>query len=398
VLSRLPQHLRLRTPLAPTRRGLVAEIKLISDAQAALDAHRMRVAAAINTLDDKGVDAAEVLRSVGKLRSRASLRMSSTASRIGVLPATIEALSAGTITSGHTDVLADASKRVDPDLVDTDLLDLALSGPADLFARRAREWVAAHESDTDTSGRLSRQRSRRAVKSWVDDAGMQVWLTKLDPETAASVTAGLQVEYERLWRLDGGRRLDLDDPNSRTSEQRMADAFTNLVTRHADESIGPGQSRTPIPHVRQQMLAIVDLSRMRDQDPEGIAVLKDGTALPQSVLDRLACTSDITGVVFNGPGQPLWIGRTHRSATLAQWKTLIARDRGCVGCGADPNRCEAHHIQPWNRGGPTDITNMVLVCSRCHHNIHDRGMGLTSTDQGWVITPRARASPRRVAA
>lgn len=20
--------------------------------------------------------------------------------------------------------------------------------------------------------------------------------------------------------------------------------------------------------------------------------------------------------------------------------------------GADPNRCEAHHISPWNRGGP----------------------------------------------
>jgi len=398
VLSRLPQHLRNCTQLAATRGGLVAEMKLISNAQAALDAHRMRVTAAINALGDNGVDAAEVLRSVGNLRSRTSLRMSATASRIGVLPASIEALAAGAITSGHTDVLADASRRVDPHLVDTDLLGLALSGPADHFVRRAREWVAAHESDADTSVRLSRQRSRRSVKSWVDDAGMQVWLAKLDPETAASVSAGLQAEYERLWRLDGGRNLNPADPKARTSEQRMADAFANLITRQADESNEPGKAPTSSPHVRQQMLAIVDLSRMRDDDPYGVAVLKNGTALPQAVLKRLACISDITGVVFDGPGQPLWTGRTHRSATNAQWKALIARDRGCVGCGADPNRCEAHHIRPWNRGGRTDITNMVLVCSRCHHNIHDRGMELALSSRGWVIRPRAGPSPREAAA
>jgi len=409
VLSDLPKHLRHRRPADTTRHGLVAEIELLSAAQSALDAYRCRVVAAIDNLGDKGLDAAGVLRSVGRVSGRAAARVSSTAARMRELPATAEALASGAITSGHADVIADAAGRVGASPADTELVAMACAAPADLFTKRAREWVAGRETDDEASKRHERHRKNRSVKSWTGRDGMKIWLAQLDPITAATVTSRLDAEYERLWRQDGGRDLtgvgahttepDSPDHETRTPQQRMADAFVSLLTATTTTDAGPTAATGAAgPHVRQQMIGIVDLARMRTDDPNGLATLVDGTPLPQGVLERLACISDITGVIFDGPGRPIWVGRTSRHATITQWKALIARDRGCVGCGADPNRCEAHHITAWNRGGPTDIINLVLVCSRCHHDIHDRGMRLIRGPNGWTITPRAGPRHERIAA
>lgn len=398
MLLHLPEHLQSRMPPDPSRAGLVAEIEALSAAQCAIDSYRHRLVAAIDSLPDKGIDGAEVLRMVGRGTSRDAHRVARSAKLLAKLPSSSDALAGGAITSHHADVLADASKRVEPGLVDSELLEIAVSLGADLFAKRAREWVADHESSTNTKKRQKLQRDRRSVSSWIDREGMKLWLAKLAPDEAAAVGASLGAEYERLWRLDGGRDLTPSDPRWRTPQQRMADAFTNLITRRsgavrstgsAADVAGGGGAGGGAPHVRQQMLSIVDLSRMRAHDPTGLAGVTDGSPLPQSVLERLACISDITGVIFDGPGRPIWVGRSRRSASIAQWKALIARDRGCVGCGADPNRCEAHHIEVWSRGGPTDITNLVLVCSRCHHNIHDREMQLVPRQGGgWQIAAR----------
>ncbi|MEZ5168528.1 MAG: HNH endonuclease signature motif containing protein [Acidimicrobiales bacterium] len=99
-------------------------------------------------------------------------------------------------------------------------------------------------------------------------------------------------------------------------------------------------------------------------------------------------------MLFDGPGRPIWVGRDERNATIAQWRALIARDRGCVGCGADPNRCEAHHIVFWEHWGRTDIDNLVLVCTRCHHDLHHRGHTLRRTNGRWHIdTPNGPSPP-----
>ena len=92
--------------------------------------------------------------------------------------------------------------------------------------------------------------------------------------------------------------------------------------------------------------------------------------MPPEVLQRIACDAQLTGLIFSN-GKPLRHGPTVRTATTKQWRALIARDGGCIGCGAEPSRCQAHHIVPYARLRRTDIENLVLVCWRCHHNIHD---------------------------
>jgi len=70
------------------------------------------------------------------------------------------------------------------------------------------------------------------------------------------------------------------------------------------------------------------------------------------------------------------VGRSFRTAPPKLRRALAVRDGGCAapGCGVDPSRCEAHHIVHWEHQGETAIANMVLLCSKHHHLVHEGGM------------------------
>jgi 5-methylcytosine-specific restriction protein A len=52
-----------------------------------------------------------------------------------------------------------------------------------------------------------------------------------------------------------------------------------------------------------------------------------------------------------------------------------------------------HHIRWWERDrGPTDLDNGVLLCTGCHHRIHDDGWEIRVDGAGreatvWLIPP-----------
>ncbi|MDE0132508.1 MAG: HNH endonuclease signature motif containing protein [bacterium] len=71
-----------------------------------------------------------------------------------------------------------------------------------------------------------------------------------------------------------------------------------------------------------------------------------------------------------------------RKASPTQRSALIARDGACIGCGAKAAWCQSHHIIHWQDGGPTNLDNMCLLCSRCHHNVHDRIWQVEQTPTG----------------
>ena len=35
--------------------------------------------------------------------------------------------------------------------------------------------------------------------------------------------------------------------------------------------------------------------------------------------------------------------------------------------------CQAHHIRHWAQGGPTTLSNLVLLCRRHHRAVHEEG-------------------------
>jgi hypothetical protein len=66
---------------------------------------------------------------------------------------------------------------------------------------------------------------------------------------------------------------------------------------------------------------------------------------------------------------------------------LEVRDRHCAfpDCRVSVQRCHAHHVAEWvAHHGTTDLDNLVLLCSRHHHVVHEAG---------WTITPTPDFDP-----
>ena len=144
----------------------------------------------------------------------------------------------------------------------------------------------------------------------------------------------------------------------------------------------PRRSGGPRLTQRNQIVVVAHLDVISGRDPDQVCEIPGVGPISAGELARLGCDADLYALLFSREGLPLWHGRGRRTVTAAQWRALIARDRGCVLCAAAPNMCQAHHIQPWRNNGPTDIDNLALVCTRHHHDIHDRGQSLIRGPDG----------------
>ena len=98
-----------------------------------------------------------------------------------------------------------------------------------------------------------------------------------------------------------------------------------------------------------------------------------GDRISAAEARRLACTAKIIPAVLGGDSLPLDLGRASRFYSPAQRQAMAVRDKTCraEGCDAPADWCEAHHLNPWEEGGRTDIDDGVLLCSHHHHRIHD---------------------------
>ncbi len=161
--------------------------------------------------------------------------------------------------------------------------------------------------------------------------------------------------------------------------------------------------------------AAEDAGRRVPRRPVGLASCEQTGPLSPFALGVLSCDAVLERCVVGAFGQILDYGRARRLATPAQRRALAARDGGCVipGCTALPAWCDAHHIVPWQLGGPTDLPNLVLVCPRHHTEVHlgrwtppqptrtavghPPEMGRPATTTGAQPTPRhhQRSAPTR---
>ena len=176
-------------------------------------------------------------------------------------------------------------------------------------------------------------------------------------------------------------------PNdTRTPKQRRADAMADLLHAAAANTRPLGGSALSI---------LIDLDQLTDARG---ATLDDNTPLGPQLFDLLTCTPQLNlllGVKRKKIFVPLALGRSTRRATAGQWKALVARDRGCIRCGRAARHCEAHHIHHWRHGGKTDLKNLVLLCNRCHHDLHFGHYTITVDHGVPTITPTTGRAPPR---
>ena len=293
----------------------------------------------------------------------------STAQAIEAAPAVRDAVESGRVAPANAKRLAEALKKTSAEDVerDPDLLSKAESLPPERFAREAKRWAAERQDDGGES-EYRRQRARRSVRMWDGDDGMMHLYGQFDPVTGRRIANRLNREARRLGDADKQR---LGTGAQRTPKQCMADALDNLTA---------GSTAT----AGSRPFADIALVARLDAEAEKLMVsTADGDPLPSSVVERLACGSSWFALVLSAKGVPMWKGRNVRRATESQFQALMALYGGCAGCG-EPDRLkiQAHHMDPFARGGGTDLDNLLPLCWGCHDKIHDHGWQITGRDDG----------------
>ena len=375
-LARLLEAVRSGELTAARLKDLVAVSRSWEAKVTAMQTDAARLIAQQESHGDGG---ASVLRDQAGKSKHQARRSLGTAEVLDEMPGLRAAVDAGEVALPNAERLADAAQRTAPETVDSasDLLALAKELPPEQFAREASAWTQRHQSDHGHGDWLEKRR-QRYLKTWRQKDGSVRLDGLLDPETGTRICNRLQNTAEALRRqdqqsarTDGEGSTDLGDSGGgeglRSWDQLRADALDLLTSGDAEEPKASGGSGG---RPKAEIIAVADIGVLTGQNPSGRCEIPGAGPVPPEVLERIACDAQLTGVIFTD-GKPLYHGSSVRTATGAQWRMLIARDRGCVGCGAPPEQCQAHHIVPYARSRRTDIDNLVLVCWRCHHNIHD---------------------------
>jgi hypothetical protein len=120
---------------------------------------------------------------------------------------------------------------------------------------------------------------------------------------------------------------------------------------------------------------------------KGVCELADGTPIAPDTLRRLLCDAAIIPAVLGSSGEVLNQGRTIYRPTMAQRRAVLLRDRHCrfPGCRRPAKWSDIHHIVWWETGGRTDYSNLLLLCGRHHHMVHENGWRLTGTANDFTV-------------
>ena len=298
-----------------------------------------------------------------------------TARALRTLPRVTDAFAAGTINSLHVHALREAAGRItDFAALEHALVQVAESvEPAELRRLLSVLIIQDHPESPDTDHQC--QRDKRGLSLSETANGMfrlDGWLDGLEGRRLRDALAAFT-----------DRRSSGD---TRTATQARADALADIITAANANTRPLGVSGLSV---------LVDIEDL----PDGVgATLDDGQLLGPATFDLLSCATAcavIFGVKRDDTFVPLALGRSLRRASRWQWAALIARDRGCIRCGRSPRYCEAHHIVHWKDGGLTDLSNLVLMCSRCHHDLHNGHYTVTITSHGVPTITSTRGPPRR---
>ena len=299
------------------------------------------------------------------------------------MPSLGEAMAAGDVSGESVDVIAnalaslatqaerDAFTEFEPQLrrAAATLSKAELAKTVEMYLRRVR---------VDECDRLERQRQQSRLR-WSTDRLSGMWrLTGLfDPERGAVLQAMIETRREQLFhgKTPPDAPIDHFDRQEFLNANAFVDLITNAPAEVADrdvDSIGFG----PTPRV--DMSVTIDAETLLDGSHEDTVcdLDLDSLGLPIETIRRWACVATITPVVVAEGGQRIHLGRTVDLANRAQRRALFHFYTTCALCPTPFRHCEIHHVTWRSRNGLTDIENLIPICVRHHHLVHEGGWAL----------------------
>ena len=242
------------------------------------------------------------------------------------------------------------------------------------------------------------ENEERLIK-WAERVSPACIRRKADVESRRSLEDAVEPDKARWlnysW-FDEGRRMGLEgefpaDQGAVIAKalDRLADAMPDIIDEDAEDPVPRHESlaerradaifsmaSATIAVDQNPDLATVvvhaDLGTLADEDAS--CEFEHGPVIHSETARRLSCDCRLEVVLHNERGETAGVGR--KSRTVPPWmaRQLRKRDFGCTFPGCSSKRfLHAHHIEHWSRGGPTDLDNLVLVCTFHHKLVHEYG-------------------------
>jgi hypothetical protein len=300
-------------------------------------------------------------------------------------PVVGDALAAGDLSVGHVDAISRALK-IAGDARDAfmgllpDLVEAASVMSVPEFAVEVTKAAKGVVTDGGLST-FEDQRRSTYLKIWNDATGMVNVRGMFDPEIGAILQSRVNSQVEAMFH-SGDRDVPVVHHTFvDANDFRRAHALVALIADEHEDCSRPGGRATSrsTGSCRSDVVVHVDLETLTNGLSESSTHRTSfGADLPVETIRRIACDANIIPLVLNGAGMPLDIGRGQRLASAAQRRALEATHDTCAfdGCAVAFHACQIHHIEYWEHGGPTDLDNMVPLCSRHHHAAHEGGWTL----------------------
>ncbi len=287
-----------------------------------------------------------------------------------------DALANGTIGAEHCDALANATAKLDDTLKsellagEADLLDHATGMTPEQFARHCSDRIRRLERDHGIE-RNRQQRSNTYLRRKRNMAtGMTDGWFSFHPELANQIFRAIDAEVDAMIAA-GIARGEAEFLTRTYDRDRLAAEALGRLLAGGHQAVRPLQADIAVLCDHETLVT----GRLHEHS---VCETSDGLPLPPASVARLLCEGRISPIIVDSNGVVLDVGRELRHANRHQRRALRAMYRTCAfhGCDVPFDRCEIHHIAYWELGGPTDLDNLLPLCSRHHHVVHEGGWTL----------------------
>jgi hypothetical protein len=230
---------------------------------------------------------------------------------------------------------------------------------------------------------------RRFVRRCETPGGMIRIEMQLPPEEAALVWNAMQSAMDQERDQAPAEATSTSTAPAATQASAEAQPRESVEERRADAVVDVAraylQHRPPTLGSGYELVVITTPEQLKKGSGGVGGFLPDGTPVPLHVARMLAGDGSRVDVVLGKDGELLDVGRRTRSIPSAIARGLWLRDAGCrvPGCGRK-RHLHAHHIHGWAEGGPTRLSNLVLVCSGHHRMIHE-GKLSSAIQEGRIV-------------
>ena len=200
--------------------------------------------------------------------------------------------------------------------------------------------------------------------------------------------------YDLIASVLDAKSAPLTKDDHRPLGRRQADAMAEVfgyVADHAEPDMLPSASGNR-PHLNIHI-------RWEDLQAQARAAMLDfGGQMTPAAARMACCDACVIPIVMGGAGQPLDVAVMRRTIPDHMRRAVAAHDRGCAhpGCDRTPSWCQVHHVIPWEHGGETKISNLVMLCKTHHREIHTSEWTVQIAPDGIPeFTPRSGSTRSR---